>query len=201
MGLRHHVIISGTGRAGTTFLVQLLTRLGLDTGFAGREHRIDARANAGLELDIVRHDAPYIIKSPWLTQTLAKTLTAGGIMIDHAIIPVRDFQAAANSRIRVGSLARTDGQKASAPGGLWLTEQPEHQLPILYREFSTLLETLARHDVPVTLLWYPRLTRDADYLFGKLRFLMPAIGSEAFAAAFAETVHPERVHQLSAADA
>ena len=28
-----HVVISGTGRAGTTFLVQLLTHLGLDTGF------------------------------------------------------------------------------------------------------------------------------------------------------------------------
>ncbi|MGO8710482.1 MAG: hypothetical protein ACLQUZ_00180 [Rhizomicrobium sp.] len=30
---RHHVIISGTGRAGTTFLVQLLTALKLDTGY------------------------------------------------------------------------------------------------------------------------------------------------------------------------
>lgn len=30
---KHHIIISGTGRAGTTFLVQLLTELELDTGF------------------------------------------------------------------------------------------------------------------------------------------------------------------------
>src|SRR6516164_482379 len=30
---RHHTIISGTGRAGTTFLVKLLTNLGLDTGY------------------------------------------------------------------------------------------------------------------------------------------------------------------------
>ena len=30
---RHHVIITGTGRAGTTFLMELLTNLGLDTGF------------------------------------------------------------------------------------------------------------------------------------------------------------------------
>ena len=29
----HKVIITGTGRAGTTFLMQLLTAIGLDTGF------------------------------------------------------------------------------------------------------------------------------------------------------------------------
>lgn len=32
MGKRH-IIISGTGRAGATFLVQLFTALGIDTGF------------------------------------------------------------------------------------------------------------------------------------------------------------------------
>ena len=31
---KRHLIISGTGRAGTTFLVQLLTVLKRDTGFA-----------------------------------------------------------------------------------------------------------------------------------------------------------------------
>ena len=30
---RRHVVITGTGRAGTSFLVELLTHLGLETGF------------------------------------------------------------------------------------------------------------------------------------------------------------------------
>ena len=30
---RKHVVITGTGRAGTTFLIEVLTILGLDTGF------------------------------------------------------------------------------------------------------------------------------------------------------------------------
>ena len=32
MNCEHKVIITGTGRVGTTFLVHLLTELGLDTG-------------------------------------------------------------------------------------------------------------------------------------------------------------------------
>ena len=48
---RHHIIISGTGRAGTTFLVQLLTELGLDTGFP-KGQKIDQNSSAGLELDL-----------------------------------------------------------------------------------------------------------------------------------------------------
>jgi hypothetical protein len=34
MSPRHHAVITGTGRAGTTFLVDLLTHLGLDTGYS-----------------------------------------------------------------------------------------------------------------------------------------------------------------------
>ena len=67
---RHHIIISGTGRAGTTFLVQLLTELGLDTGFPRAVSQTDANSNAGMELDIRDIKAPYIIKNPWLCDYL-----------------------------------------------------------------------------------------------------------------------------------
>lgn len=50
----NQVIISGTGRAGTTFLIQLLTCLGFDTGFANVEAAIDPNCNAGMEWDL-RH--------------------------------------------------------------------------------------------------------------------------------------------------
>jgi hypothetical protein len=39
-------------------------------------------------------------------------------------------------------------------GGLRLTEDPERQVKFLYRQFSMLMESLARHDVPITLLRY-----------------------------------------------
>src|SRR5688500_11696675 len=96
---RHHVIISGTGRAGTTFLVQLLTRLGLETGVGSAAVTgVDPTANAGLECDIRRGDAPYVVKAPHLCDTLDGVLADGQVVVDHALVPVRDLHAAAESR-------------------------------------------------------------------------------------------------------
>ena len=196
---RHHTIITGTGRAGTTFLVELLTRLGLETGFRPGRLAIDKRALAGLERDIRKPNAPYIAKDPWGCKYLPELLAEGKVVVDHAIVPVRDFDAAANSRSRVASLARAHGKK-QANGGLWLTDNPEEQVMVLYEQFSALMATLARFDVPVTLMWYPRLTRDSQYTYEKLRFLMPSTSFDEFEDAFAATVKPERVHKLSDAD-
>src|SRR5689334_19108131 len=105
--IKHHLIISGTGRAGTTFLVQLFTALGLDTGFSDLQSAIYENCNAGMEKDIHLPDAPYIIKTPWLCDYLDEVLENNDRVIDHAIVPVRDLYAAAQSRRDVS--ARTDG--------------------------------------------------------------------------------------------
>src|SRR5688572_28074547 len=104
---RHHIIISGTGRAGTTFLLQLLTELGLDTGFP-KGQVLDTNSRAGMELDIRDSHAPYVIKSPWLCDYLDDVLQGGEIIVYHAIIPVRDLYAAAQSRRHVASAAPSD---------------------------------------------------------------------------------------------
>ena len=51
MSCRKHVVITGTGRAGTTFLVELLTALGMDTGYDVDDlpTRKSTVARAGLE--------------------------------------------------------------------------------------------------------------------------------------------------------
>ncbi|MEK6322241.1 MAG: hypothetical protein AABN33_11210 [Acidobacteriota bacterium] len=64
--IRSHVVISGTGRAGTTFLVQLLTHLGLNTGLDVNTMELYPIARAGLEMDIRDANAPYIVKDPFL---------------------------------------------------------------------------------------------------------------------------------------
>jgi hypothetical protein len=54
--MRRHVIIAGTGRAGTSFLMELLHELGIDIG---RDRLIyHAEARAGLEYDVGRDDGP-----------------------------------------------------------------------------------------------------------------------------------------------
>ena len=102
--MRHHCIITGTGRAGTTYLVQLPTRLGVDTGFSD-EAPVDDVAQAGLEFDLRNPGAPYVVKSPWICTYIHQL--PGDVIIDYAIIPMRSLTDAAESRGRVQRVRNT----------------------------------------------------------------------------------------------
>src|SRR6266480_1939620 len=154
--IRSHVIISGTGRAGTTFLVQLLTHLGLETGFDINAMELYPIARAGLEIDIRDANAPYIVKSPYL-RDLIDEVVASSTRIEHAIIPVRQFDAAAASRAHVQKVTTgvADGEP-EVNGGLWETDKADSQAGVLRLKFTKLIEALVRHDIPITFLAYPR---------------------------------------------
>ena len=191
---RHHIIISGTGRAGTTFLVRLLTELDLDTGFP-KDQKIDPNSRAGMELDIRDVHAPYIIKSPWLCDYLDDVLQGGEIILDCAIIPVRDLYSAAQSRRYVAGTANPN--PGDVPGGLWHTTDPKEQERILAGQLYKLIYALAKHDVPVNLLLFPKLVNDPDYLYKKIKFLLGDLEYDAFQEIFQMISRPELVHDFA----
>ncbi|MFP5480964.1 MAG: hypothetical protein ACLGIE_14960 [Alphaproteobacteria bacterium] len=167
---RGKVIITGTGRAGTTLLVRILTRLGLDTQFteadlAAVEQEV---GRAGLEKIINAKRAarlPEIVKSPHLTELLETALAQGWFTVDHAIVPVRALADAARSRARVTERARTlKKETQNVNGGLWDVTDPDAQEAELARKFHSLVETLVKHQIPTTFLSFPRFATDADYL-------------------------------------
>ena len=76
------IIICGTGRAGTTLLVRILTVAGMDTGF--KPHRFkgveENLGRAGLEKPVRRHTAdklPLVVKSPQIVDVLPQLLEEG----------------------------------------------------------------------------------------------------------------------------
>ena len=157
-------------------------------------------ARAGLEMDIRAPGAPYIVKTPFLCDWLDQALTLA-IVIEHAIVPVRPFEAAAASRAFVQQQATgsADGA-AKAAGGLWDANSAAEQADVLRRKFAALVEALVRHDIATTFLSHPRLARDPDYLYGKMRFLLDGVDAPAFKAAFSQTVRPDLIHQFTEAD-
>ena len=196
---RSHVVISGTGRAGTTFLVQLLTNLGLDTGFRADEIELSPLARAGLEFDIRAPTAPYIVKNPRICD-LADEVLASSVRVVHAIIPVRQFEAAAASRAHVQETTTGSRDGKTVLGGLWATDKADDQLGVLREKFTRLIEVLVRHDIPITFLSYPRLVRDPDYLYSKLQFLLGDIDRTTFRTAFDALVRPDWIHQFTPED-
>jgi hypothetical protein len=200
---RHHTIISGTGRAGTTFLVKLFTNLGLDTGFSDTEIPTWSNCHAGLEWDLRDENAPYLVKSPWICDYIDEIVSDPGIVIDYAIIPMRSLAAAAESRRHVqAATSRNEYPEATPiPGGLWPTTEPIDQESVLAQKVHRLTTWLAKTEARLILVHYPRLTHDPFYLFNKLRPVTgDAITSEEFSRVHLETVDPSLVHRFSPDD-
>ncbi len=172
------MLIGGTGRAGTTLLVQLFSALGLDTGFSAAEAKreVDPHSHAGLERWLADEDRPYIIKNPRLSDELGEALDAGRVTIDAAIIPVRDLFSAAESRRSVFREAgRRGGNALGHPGSLWKTSKPHKQEEKLAVEFFRFLHTLVRYEVTTYFLEFPRFARDPEYF---ARALGPFLASQ-----------------------
>jgi len=179
---RKHIIISGTGRAGTTFLVELLTHIGIDTGYTKDEikeqkHKL---ARAGLEQDIFNDNAPYVIKNPDFFKHAEEVFKREDIKIDHIYIPIRDVKAAAESRRRVTlegnqrasltqKVLKKFGKEYNYHGGLWDTDSLDEgsQEIVLLQKFYTLLEVVSKEQIPITLLHFPTIIKDPEFLFEK----------------------------------
>ncbi|MBN2684348.1 MAG: hypothetical protein JXR40_03640 [Pontiellaceae bacterium] len=201
--IRKHTLITGTGRAGTTFLVQLLTNLGLDTGFSANNMPINNTARAGLEFSLLNENSPYIVKHPSFIYEAEEVLNKDDIIIDHIFIPIRDLYSAAESRRKVErdglkSISLTDRilyrlNLKQLPGALTRTRSKNKQEDVLVNALYAALLHVSEKDIPVTLIQYPKLTKDSDYLFYKLKPILKDIDKDTFKSVFEKTVRPDLV--------
>ncbi len=189
-----HLIITGTGRAGTTLLVQVLTHLGFDTGYTPQAamRKVDPISHAGLEpgLDTMA-DWPYVVKKPLLSLRLPKLVGSGALKVRSVIVPVRRLDAAAASRRRAA-------EAGAARGGEWLLRPGQTQEQALLEVNHALMCSLAELGLPHVLLAFPRHAEDAAYAFRQLApILVPHGVTEAeFAAAHAACAQPALVHDF-----
>jgi hypothetical protein len=214
--LKHHVIITGTGRTGTTFLVELLTNLGLDTGFSTKDIPFKKRkeARAGLEHDLRRKGRafPYIVKNPMFCDYAEEIICRDDIIIEHIFVPIRELHAAAESRRYVTKvnisnepiwkrLKYTIRPKLYA-GGLLHTRsmEPGKQEDILLKRLYKLMFVLSDKTIPITFMRYPRIVKDCRYLFSKLKPILKNITFKSFSEAFNKTVQPKLIHSFSKKD-
>jgi len=190
-----HVVISGTGRAGTTFLVELLTHLGFDTGFGidSIEKNRSSVSFGGLEYDIRGEGCPYIVKSPWLCEHIDEVCSRPDITIEHLFVPVRNLQEAADSR-------RFSSSMGEPNGGLWDVDSSAEGLQeqALLEKFYILLYVASTKQFPVTLLQFPTLANNARYLYEKLLPVLSKkdISVSEFSNLFYEIAKPERIHDF-----
>jgi hypothetical protein len=187
-----HIIITGIGRSGTTFLVKLFTELGMDTGFNSGNYPIFENCNAGLEISLKKHDAPYI---PRLCDYLSEVIAMGKI-IEHAFVPIRKLEHAVQSRVSVQqrSLHLLENRK-SIPGGLWDTTSEHQQQQVLTEKFYRLVYELTVSNIPCTFLEFPLFATDKEYLFRNLNPVFNLDESH-FSEVFDRVADPTAIHNF-----
>ena len=171
--LRSHVVISGTGRAGTSFLTRFLGECGLDIGGVSDVH---ARARAGLEQNLLTAEAAYVVKDPWLF-AYCDVVDLKEINIEFLILPIRDLLDASKSRVLQERIKVMDSPwvdlpvaevSADTPGGILYSLDPVDQARILAVGFHKLVHWATKNDIPIIFLDFPRFARDGDYLCDSL---------------------------------
>jgi hypothetical protein len=200
-----HILIAGTGRAGTTLLVQVFTLLGFDTGYSEEQalRGVDDISKAGLEHCVLGEpDLPQVIKSPWLSDQIEDALDRG-LRVSVAIIPLRDLFEAAESRRHVYRLAMSANLNALAhPGSLWKVKDPMEQESVLAVELYRFLEPLVARNVPIVFLSFPRFAEDAGYFYDQLSsiFEQHGVSREMAHAVHKRIADPSLVHHFSPRD-
>lgn len=179
-------------------MVQLLTELGMDTGFTSASAYVDPLCSAGMEHSadcIADGTAPYVVKSPGFCEKLEQVMQLPDVKIDYLVICVRDLFSAAESRRRITALAKT----RKAPGGLWGTKRPRKQEAILARKFYDLVYTSVKYGIPTLWLYFPRLVSDPEYLYDSIKPAIPSMEYQEFLAAFGKVSAPGLVHSFEVA--
>jgi len=166
--VKDKIIITGPGRAGTSFLVMLLTRIGFDTGFKPYQETFDEKVRAGCEKSLFldgdfKEDkkkiekAPRILKAPDYSFVLKNFCQSGIMKISHVIIPIRDFKESVKSRLNVGLRWSLEDDEGA-----------EEQERIIAEALGRAIEACVICKIPCTILVFPDLVKNCDYLYSQL---------------------------------
>ncbi len=202
-----HLFIAGTGRTGTSFLVQLLHVCGLETTISQGNVWLDEAANAGLEtLPCEGGEHPYVVKSPWAYVYLEELLD-NGLKLDAVILPIRSLNEAVSSRIILELQAQYRNKNHPSrvlnnvwhdngfvPGGVTYSLEPLDQKRILCAAFYSTVEACVQHDIPIVFIQFPRFANEPTYTYNKLRQFFPKdFSCEAFVERFSTISSEDKI--------
>lgn len=155
------VFITGTGRCGTTFLIKLFSFLEFHTGYTRETYKrgIFAPCNSGMEQNYGCKF--YIVKNPCILEDIGQISQDPKIKIKAVIIPIRDYDAAAASRVKLGH----------QNGGLWNARDKATQIAFYHTIMANYMFHMVKNEINTIFLDFEKMTTDKLYLYNKLELL------------------------------
>lgn len=152
------IYITGTGRAGTTFLVRLFTFLNFDTGFNINDIENVKKYKCNASLENVYNAKPYIIKSPFIITQIEEIINSKKIIIKKVIIPIRNLEDSAKSRLR----HKNDN------GGLWNATNLEEQISFYEKIIDNYKILMEKYNIDTIFLDFDNMISNSKYLYDML---------------------------------
>lgn len=153
------ILISGTGRCGTTFLIKLFSFLDYNTGFTRDNYQnyIQKNCNSGMEKN--HHSDEYVLKNPTFIQFIKNIVEDSSIRIKYMIISIRDYSISARSRV---------SHKKGA-GGLWNANNEEEQILYYNKIMTNYLFYMVKYDINTIFIDFEKMISNPAYLYEKLK--------------------------------
>jgi hypothetical protein len=172
------ILITGTGRCGTTFLIKLFSFLDFNTGYDRTNYKssISSKCNSGMERTYMENY--YILKNPTFMTDIENIVKDKSIIIKNIIIPIRDLKLAANSRVKNGK----------SDGGLWNARDQLSQVNFYKNILINYLLISTKYNINTIFIDFDKMVNDKIYLFNKIKVILDEknIDLESFSSVYDE---------------
>jgi hypothetical protein len=156
------VLITGTGRCGTTFLIKLFSFLDFNTGYNRINYKLSISSNCNSGMERNYKEDYYILKNPRFIHNIEHIVKDTSIKIKNIIIPIRDLEIAANSRVKNGR----------ENGGLWNAKDKLSQINFYKNILTNYICVSTKYDINTIFIDFDKMTNDKLYLFNKLKNIL-----------------------------
>ena len=156
------ILITGTGRCGTTFLIKLFSFLNFNTGYNKNNYKqyISNNCNSGMERNYKENY--YILKNPLFMKNIETIINDKSVKIKYVIIPIRDLKKSAKSRV-------DHGEKK---GGLWNATDELSQINFYKDILVNYLIISNKYNINTIYIDFDKMISDKNYLYEKLKNIL-----------------------------
>lgn len=156
------ILITGTGRCGTTFLIKLFSFLDFNTGYNRNNYKLSISSNCNSGMERNYKDDYNVIKNPTFMMDIEKISKDTSIKIKNVIIPIRDLKMSAKSRVNHGE----------ENGGLWNATDELSQIDFYKNILTNYIIISTKYDINTIFIDFDKMINDKIYLFNKLKNIL-----------------------------
>jgi hypothetical protein len=156
------ILITGTGRCGTTFLIKLFSFLDFNTGYDRINYKSSISSNCNSGMERIYNENYNVLKNPLFIENIENIVNDNSITIKHVIIPIRDLTLSAKSRVNHGN----------QNGGLWNAIDELSQIEFYKNILTNYIIISTKYDINTIFIDFDKMTNDKIYLFNKLKNIL-----------------------------